>query len=74
MSLQTFHPAIQAWFTKTFKAPTDVQNQAWDSIVQGQHTLLAAPTGSGKTLAAFLGAIDALILLCHITPEPLEKV
>ena len=61
MSLQTFHPAIQAWFSKTFKAPTDVQNQAWDSIVQGQHTLLAAPTGSGKTLAAFLGAIDALI-------------
>jgi ATP-dependent Lhr-like helicase len=61
MSTQAFYPAIQNWFSKTFKTPTDVQNQAWDSIVQGQHTLLAAPTGSGKTLAAFLAAIDNLI-------------
>ena len=61
MSTQVFHPAIQNWFSKTFKTPTDVQNQAWDSIVQGQHTLLTAPTGSGKTLAAFLAAIDNLI-------------
>jgi ATP-dependent Lhr-like helicase len=61
MSTQAFYPAIQNWFSKTFKTPTDVQNQAWDSIVQGQHTLLAAPTGSGKTLAAFLTAIDNLI-------------
>ena len=61
MSTLAFHPAIQNWFSKTFKAATDVQNLAWGSITQGHHTLLAAPTGSGKTLAAFLAAIDALI-------------
>ena len=71
MSLQAFHPAIQTWFSKTFKAPTDVQNQAWSSTIQGQHTLLAAPTGSGKTLAAFLSAINALIkeALAHGLPN-----
>ncbi|MCK5829318.1 MAG: DEAD/DEAH box helicase [Methylococcales bacterium] len=61
MPTQSFHPAIQSWFSKTFNAATDVQTQAWQSIIQGEHTLLAAPTGSGKTLAAFLNAIDSLI-------------
>ncbi|MEE9444040.1 MAG: DEAD/DEAH box helicase [Cocleimonas sp.] len=58
----SFHPAIQNWFSKTFKNATDVQEQSWDSIVKGQHTLLAAPTGSGKTLAAFLSSINKLII------------
>lgn len=61
MPTQAFHPAVQAWFNKSFDAATDVQSQSWASINQGQHTLLAAPTGSGKTLAAFLSAIDSLI-------------
>ena len=61
MSLNTFHPAVQAWFDKTFTSATEVQKQSWAAIAEGRHTLLAAPTGSGKTLAAFLAAIDGLI-------------
>jgi ATP-dependent helicase Lhr and Lhr-like helicase len=60
-SLESFHPAVAAWFTRTFAAPTPAQAEAWPAIREGRHTLIAAPTGSGKTLAAFLAAIDALV-------------
>ncbi|MDD5033475.1 MAG: DEAD/DEAH box helicase [Methylococcaceae bacterium] len=63
MILDRFHPALSAWFLETFPAPTDCQAQAWSSIKEGRHTLIAAPTGSGKTLAAFLAAIDELVRL-----------
>src|ERR1700744_3632000 len=56
-----FHPAVAAWFTSRFTAPTPAQAQAWPAIKAGRHTLIAAPTGSGKTLAAFLAAIDGLV-------------
>src|SRR5256886_4005805 len=56
-----FHPAIDAWFRKTFPGPTEAQARAWPAIQAGRHVLVAAPTGSGKTLAAFLAAIDALV-------------
>src|ERR1700759_5739013 len=56
-----FHPAVAAWFTARFGAPTPAQAQAWPAIQAGRNTLIAAPTGSGKTLAAFLAAIDGLI-------------
>ncbi|MBI5616177.1 MAG: DEAD/DEAH box helicase [Gammaproteobacteria bacterium] len=61
MSRYSFHPAVAAWFERTFGAPTRAQAEAWPAIQGGRHTLVAAPTGSGKTLAAFLGAIDALV-------------
>ena len=61
MPLDTFHPAVRAWFERQFERPTAVQMEAWPAIRQGGHTLLAAPTGSGKTLAAFLAAIDDLV-------------
>ena len=61
MSLETFHPAVSAWFASNFDAPTAVQTESWPAIGAGEHTLLAAPTGSGKTLAAFLASIDALV-------------
>ncbi|MDP9034362.1 MAG: DEAD/DEAH box helicase, partial [Myxococcota bacterium] len=57
----SFHPAVRAWFDRTFGAPTDAQVRGWAEIATGRDTLIAAPTGSGKTLAAFLTAIDALI-------------
>jgi ATP-dependent helicase Lhr and Lhr-like helicase len=60
-SLDSFHPAVAAWFTRTFAEPTPAQAEAWPAIRDGRHTLIAAPTGSGKTLAAFLAAIDALV-------------
>ena len=61
MPLQSFHPAILAWFDRTFSAPTAAQAAAWPAIQQGRHTLVAAPTGSGKTLTAFLAALDGLV-------------
>jgi ATP-dependent helicase Lhr and Lhr-like helicase len=60
-ALETFHPAVAAWFGRTFQAPTPVQAQAWPAIRAGQHVLIAAPTGSGKTFAAFLAVIDRLV-------------
>ncbi len=57
----SFHPAVSAWFARSFAAPTAAQAEAWPAIKAGQHVLIAAPTGSGKTLAAFLAAIDGLV-------------
>ena len=59
--LDAFHPLIQQWFTRTYPAPTDAQNQTWPAIAQGEHLLVTAPTGSGKTLTAFLFALNQLI-------------
>ncbi|MFC5438556.1 DEAD/DEAH box helicase [Rhodanobacter ginsenosidimutans] len=59
--LDDFHPAVAAWFRRTFPALTAAQAAAWPSIRAGNHTLVAAPTGSGKTLTAFLAAIDELV-------------
>src|SRR5437879_361736 len=56
-----FHPAVAAWFARSFAAPTEAQMAAWPAIQAGRHALIAAPTGSGKTLAAFLAAIDGLV-------------
>jgi ATP-dependent Lhr-like helicase len=61
MSHFSFHPAVAAWFDKTFTAATEAQQQAWPAIHEGRHTLIAAPTGSGKTLAAFLAVLDELV-------------
>ena len=63
MVLDSFHPAVAAWFRRRFEAPTGAQERAWPAIRSGRHTLIAAPTGSGKTLAAFLAAIDDLVRL-----------
>src|SRR5882724_12786733 len=56
-----FHPAVAAWFGRSFAAPTAAQAAAWPAIQSGEHALVAGPTGSGKTLAAFLAAIDGLV-------------
>src|SRR5438045_271232 len=61
MSIETFHPIVQAWFKSKFAEPTAAQQQGWPAIAKGQHTLIAAPTGSGKTLAAFMICLDKLI-------------
>src|ERR1700756_2857863 len=55
-----FHPAVAAWFERTFGTPTEPQQLGWPAIQSGAHTLVAAPTGSGKTLAAFLASLDQL--------------
>src|SRR6516165_2187130 len=56
-----FHPAVAAWFERTFRAPTAAQMEAWPAIKAGSNVLVAAPTGSGKTFAAFMAAIDDLV-------------
>jgi ATP-dependent helicase Lhr and Lhr-like helicase len=60
-ALDDFHPAVAAWFSSTFRAPTPVQAEAWPAIRDGRPVLIAAPTGSGKTFAAFLAVIDRLV-------------
>ena len=59
--LHSFHPAVAAWFSRTFDAPTLAQERAWPALQEGRDVLVAAPTGSGKTFAAFLAAIDGLV-------------
>ncbi|HEY2591630.1 MAG TPA: DEAD/DEAH box helicase, partial [Steroidobacteraceae bacterium] len=59
--LDSFHPAVAAWFRGTFSEATPVQGQAWPAIRAGRDTLIAAPTGSGKTFAAFLAVLDRLL-------------
>jgi ATP-dependent Lhr-like helicase len=59
--LDRFHPAVAAWFTRTFDTPTPAQLEAWPAIQSGRDVLVAAPTGSGKTFAAFLASIDQLV-------------
>ena len=70
--LHPFHPAVAAWFTRTFDAPTPAQERAWPAIQEGRDVLVAAPTGSGKTLAAFLAAIDQLVKEGSAGPLPDE--
>jgi ATP-dependent Lhr-like helicase len=74
--LPAFHPAVRAWFERTFPGPTGAQAQAWPAIASGCNTLVAAPTGSGKTLTAFLAAIDALVCegLAHGLPDATQIV
>ncbi|MHB8476416.1 MAG: DEAD/DEAH box helicase [Steroidobacteraceae bacterium] len=60
-ALRLLHPAVAAWFSRTFDAPTTAQEQAWPALQSRRHVLVAAPTGSGKTFAAFLAAIDQLV-------------
>ncbi|MEI8050409.1 MAG: DEAD/DEAH box helicase [Actinomycetes bacterium] len=58
--LDTFHPAVAAWFSRRFAGgPTAPQRAAWPLIRRGDDVLVAAPTGTGKTLTGFLVAIDA---------------
>ncbi|MCH8850551.1 MAG: DEAD/DEAH box helicase, partial [Chloroflexi bacterium] len=59
--LDSFHPAVRAWFETKFDRPTEAQERGWPEIFAGRDTLITAPTGSGKTLAAFLVAIDRLM-------------
>ncbi|MGD9209871.1 MAG: DEAD/DEAH box helicase [Desulfobacteraceae bacterium] len=58
--MEYFHPLIQRWFKRKFGNPTDVQQQSWPLIRDGNHLLTTAPTGSGKTLTAFLWSINQL--------------
>jgi ATP-dependent Lhr-like helicase len=59
--LETFHPAVRAWFERRFpEGPTAPQAGGWREVASGRDTLIAAPTGSGKTLAAFLVCIDRM--------------
>ena len=64
--LALFHPAVRAWFTAAFEAPTRPQSLGWPAIARGDSTLILAPTGSGKTLTAFLWCLDRLMF----TPLP----
>jgi ATP-dependent Lhr-like helicase len=69
--LESFHPAVRAWFERRFPAgPTLPQAGGWREIAAGNHTLIAAPTGSGKTLAAFLVCIDRIYRAHEAGAEP----
>ena len=70
--LAPFSALTRRWFEATFAAPTAAQDQGWEAIARGEHTLILAPTGSGKTLAAFLWALDRLLSArrCHPSGTP----
>lgn len=59
-ALDSFHPAVTAWFRANLGEPTPPQREGWPLIAAGGHVLIAAPTGHGKTLAAFLYALQNL--------------
>ena len=67
--LDLFHPAVRAWFSETFAAPTRSQHLGWPAIARGDSTLLLAPTGSGKTLTAFLWCLDRLMFAAPPPPD-----
>src|SRR5258706_16451899 len=71
-----FHPLVARWFEEAVGQPTPAQQQGWQAIGSGRHTLIAAPTGSGKTLAAFLTALDGLFQegLCGPLPHEVRIV
>jgi ATP-dependent Lhr-like helicase len=69
--LETFHPAVRAWFERRFpEGPTEPQAGGWREVASGRDTLIAAPTGSGKTLAAFLVCIDRMYRAEAGTDQP----
>lgn len=70
-ALAGFHPAVSAWFSRTFATVTAAQARAWPLIRQRRSTLIAAPTGSGKTLTAFLAVLDELVHRGLETPDGL---
>ena len=70
-ALDLFHPAVRAWFTGAFPAPTRPQQLGWPAIARGESTLILAPTGSGKTLAAFLWCLNRLMF--EPAPPPKER-
>ncbi|MCZ7434030.1 ATP-dependent helicase [Streptomyces sp. WMMC1477] len=69
-ALDGFSPATRAWFAGAFRAPTAVQEGAWQALAEGSDALVVAPTGSGKTLAAFLASLDRLAA----QPPPAEPL
>ncbi|TFH77534.1 DEAD/DEAH box helicase [Pseudomonas kribbensis] len=71
VALAGFHPAVSAWFSRTFATVTAAQARAWPLIRQHRSTLIAAPTGSGKTLTAFLAVLDDLVHRGLETPDGL---
>src|SRR5687767_13712949 len=64
-----FSGPTSSWFAAAFDAPTPAQEQGWQAIASGQHTLICAPTGSGKTLAAFLWSLDRLLTSPPVAEE-----
>ena len=60
-ALPPFIQRLPAGSCRPSASPTPVQLEAWASIMDNQHTLIAAPTGSGKTLAALLPCLDKLV-------------
>jgi ATP-dependent Lhr-like helicase len=67
--LDLFHPAVRAWFSTAFPAPTRPQQLGWPAIARGESTLILAPTGTGKTLAAFLWCLNRLMFEPAPSPD-----
>ena len=45
-TLESFHPAVAAWFARTHPAPTEAQAQAWPAIQAQRDVLIAAMLAS----------------------------
>lgn len=58
--LAGFNPAVRAWFSSRFSAPSPPQILGWPVIRTGKNVLILSATGTGKTLAAFLEILNRL--------------
>ncbi|MGC9191333.1 MAG: ATP-dependent helicase [Conexivisphaera sp.] len=71
--LAALHPTVAEWVRRKYGGLTPPQRMAIPPILEGRHTLVAAPTGSGKTMAAFLPIISEL-LRAHESGKLLDSV
>src|SRR5258708_17381266 len=45
----SFHPAVRAWFDRTFEAPTEPHARGWAAITQSRGTLITSATAYVQT-------------------------
>ena len=53
MSLESFHPVIQKWFTDTLGTPTAAQRDGWAAIREGRAQARRGEFATDEEMAAF---------------------
>ena len=71
-ALSHFSAPVRDWFRTTFNAPTAAQEGAWESIRNGNNTLIIAGAIPAAILAIVIGALIDL-LQRKVTPRGMRK-